>query len=106
VNRTAERVARNDATFRAANEEIAQSAAGMDLERMPVICECAEERCTAIVRITPAEYETVRADPTHFINAPGHESNAGPHAVVVERKDGYVVVQKVGDAAAIVKELR
>jgi hypothetical protein len=48
----------------------------------------------------------VRADPTHFINAPGHESNAGPHAVVVERKDGYVVVQKVGDAAAIVKELR
>jgi hypothetical protein len=26
--------------------------------------------------------------------------------VVVERKDGYVVVQKVGEAPAIVKELR
>jgi hypothetical protein len=30
--------------------------------------------CTTVVRVTPRQYEAVRADPRWFINAAGHES--------------------------------
>src|SRR6185437_10868514 len=100
---SAERVARNDATFREANEAIARSAAGVDIERVPFICECADERCTAIVRLSRAEYEEVRADPTHFINVPGHEASAGGYVTVIARRAGYDIVEKVGEAAVITR---
>jgi hypothetical protein len=96
----------NDATFREMNEGISDVAneEGMD-EGVPFLCECAEEACTEIVRLSLDEYEGVRADPTHFLNAPGHEIAAGPHGEVVERKDGYVVVRKTGRAAEVVEAL-
>jgi hypothetical protein len=99
------RVAKNDATFRNANEKIARAAEGTDVEQVPFICECADERCTEIVRLTLAEYEHVRADGRRFMKAPGHEVNAVPHARVIERHDGYLVVEKVGEAAEIAEEL-
>lgn len=44
---SAERIAQNDATFRAANEKIAASAEDYDLAgQVPFICECAEAGCT------------------------------------------------------------
>src|SRR4051794_37329338 len=44
----AERVARNNATFREANEGIAAKAQqlGLDAELIPFLCECVDERCT------------------------------------------------------------
>jgi hypothetical protein len=106
TERSAERVGRNDATFRAANERIGQMASAQTFpEQVPFICECAEESCTEIVRLSLEEYERVRAHPTHFLNAPGHESAAGPYCEVVERNEGYVVVRKKGRAAEIAAEL-
>jgi hypothetical protein len=106
TDRAAERVGRNDATFREANERISDTASreGMD-ERIPFLCECAEERCTEIVRLSLEEYEAVRANATHFLNAVGHEVAAGPHGEVVERNDGYVVVRKKGRAAEVAEAL-
>src|SRR3954467_3298137 len=102
MDRSAERVALNDATFRQANERISERAEAADMtEEIPFLCECAEESCSEIVRLSHAEYEGIRKDATHFLNAPGHEVAAGPHAEVVERKDGYVIVQKTGLAGEI-----
>ena len=42
-----ERIARNDSTFRDANEKIAKAAGEYELvEEVPFICECATESCT------------------------------------------------------------
>jgi hypothetical protein len=102
---SAERVAKNDATFREANEKIEAKAQELGIETVPFICECAEMACSEIVRLTFAEYEAIRADSTLFLNAPGHDVAAGPHGRVVSRHEGYVVVQKIGEAGEIVKEL-
>ena len=51
-----ERIARNDSTFRDANEKIAAAAGKYELvEKVPFICECATESCTLIVRLSLAE---------------------------------------------------
>jgi hypothetical protein len=103
----AERVGRNDATFRAANERIEKSALAFEFgaERIPFICECADERCTTVIGLTFDEYESIRAVPTHFLNAPGHHVAGGPHVRVVEDRGRYAVVEKLGEAARIVAEL-
>ncbi len=106
IDQSAERVARNDATFREANERISATAERQEMvDEIPFLCECAEEACTAIVRLSHEEYESVRADATHFLNAPGHEVAAGPYGEVIERNHRYVVVRKKGAAAEIVEDL-
>jgi hypothetical protein len=105
MDRTAERVARNDAIFRDANEQIARRAVVAGMSKIPFLCECAEEACTTILRLTIDEYEAVRADGRRFVVAPRHEDHAGGHAEVVGHGDGYVVVEKIGEAAAIVEAL-
>lgn len=101
----AERVGRNDATFRQANEMIEAAAQDTDFDTVPFICECAEERCMDVVMLTIAEYEHVRRDPTWFLNIPGHEVNAKGWGEVIERNGSHVVVQKIGEAGELVTEL-
>ena len=106
MDRSAERVARNDAIFREANERISDTAEAEEVtEEIPFLCECAEESCTEIVPLSQEEYESVRANATDFLNAIGHEVAAGPHGEVVERNHRYVVVRKRGAAAEIVEDL-
>ena len=103
---TAERVARNDAIFREANERIQNAAREYSIdEALPFICECALPTCQEIVRLDLAAYEAIRAVPTHFLNAPGHDKAAQGWATVVESRDGYDVVEKVGTAADLAAEL-
>ena len=104
-DRSAERVALNDATFRNANERIEEKAEELDVDPSPFLCECADEECSAVIRLSLAEYEEVRSEPTHFVNVPGHEVTAGPHAAVVAERAGYVIVEKLGVAADIVADL-
>jgi hypothetical protein len=49
--------------------------------------------------LTPAAYEDVRAIPTQFVVAPGHELPEIEE--VLFRSDGYQVVKKRGDAAEL-----
>jgi hypothetical protein len=105
-DRSAERVARNDATFREANEHIQDRAEQYGLEGLvPFICECAEESCTTIVPLTLEEYSHVRADSTHFLNVPGHQVAGQGHVRVVEEHDRYVIVEKLGLAGEITRRL-
>jgi hypothetical protein len=104
----AERVARNDARFREANEKILAAAESLDFtpdELLPFLCECADVLCTTVVQLTAREYERVRRTPVHFVNARGHESNAQGWVRVVVELDRYTIVEKVGDAGELAAEL-
>jgi len=101
-----ERIATNDATFRALNEQLSDAAAELGInERVPFICECAEASCTTIVRLSLAEYAEIRSHPTHFLNAPGHQVAAQGAARVIEERREYVIVEKIGRAAEVVRDL-
>ena len=94
------RVGLNEAVFREVNErlrDLNQTFTTLS-ERMDLICECSDTSCAEHLSMSPAEYETVRADARRFVVIPGHEE--GPNIErVVERHEGYNVVEKRGDAA-------
>lgn len=101
---TQERIARNQSTFREANERIEAAAGDIELSGpVPFICECANRDCVEILRLTLEEYEAVRRHPRRFINAPGHEADSVDAGAddVVECNGGYVVVDKIGVAGEI-----
>ena len=95
---TEERIAHNNATFREANENI-RNKVDRELPPMtviPFLCECPREDCRQLVPMSLETYAGVREQPTHFISAPGHEKEEGSGAVVVQRREKFVVVDKVG----------
>jgi hypothetical protein len=103
VERSVERAAANEARFREANEQIDEKVHELgSLDRpAPYLCECEEERCTTIVLLTAEEYEHVRGDPRRFVVAPGHQEDDQ----VVDRHDGFTVIEKTGEEGRIVEEL-
>jgi hypothetical protein len=103
---SAERVARNDAIFRGANDRIGSVAEELGARGpIPFVCECADPGCRTVVRLSIDEYQSIRRDPTLFINAVGHEESAAAHGELVARADGHVVVRKVGEAGRIAAAL-
>jgi hypothetical protein len=103
---TEERIARNDATFRVANERIAETAAEQRIDRLvPFICECAEPRCTEIIQLSMEEYRSVRAEPTQFLTVPDHEGGPASAARVVAENNRFVIVRKTGRAGEVAREL-
>jgi hypothetical protein len=91
-----ERIKANNARFRDANERIRDRAdeLGVEMERIPFLCECPIEECVEIVHLTPGEYGAVRENSTWFMTAVGHEVAERPVGEVVARRDGYVVIEK------------
>jgi len=95
-----QRVGHNEALFRDINERIeAGHWRDDDSETVAFRCECSMLGCNLLVEMTMAEYERVRASPRRFLLVPGHEI---PEVeVVVARGEGYVVVEKVGEAGRV-----
>lgn len=103
---TEKRIARNDATFREANEQIGAAAGIYGIEgAVPFICECADPACSEIVPLELRRYEEIRADSRHFLNVAGHEAAAQGAAVVIDKREAYVIVEKVGHAGDVVEAL-
>lgn len=101
-----ERIARNDAIFREANDRIGDAAEHHQVDmRVPFICECADSSCREIIPLMLADYAQIRSDPRHFLNVAGHEASAQGWVEVVARTDGHVTVEKLGQAGEIVEEL-
>jgi hypothetical protein len=101
-----ERIAKNDATFRGANERISGVVRTYGVHTtVPFICECADPACSEIVPLELDQYEEIRATPRHFVNIPGHQAAAQGAAVVVAERDGYVIVEKIGHAGDVVEAL-
>jgi hypothetical protein len=84
---------RNESIFREANERIAgrrdelEAVAGLT----PFLCECEDEACTAIMRISGADYAQVRRDPAYFVVVPGHPTRG---EATDHRGAGWVCVRK------------
>lgn len=94
-----ERIARNEVLFKQLNEQIRKLQPRE--ETLDAVCECGDERCFAHISIPTADYERLRSDKHRFAVVPGHEF---PEAeVVVERREGFLIVEKpeelVKDAA-------
>jgi hypothetical protein len=97
-----QRLAKNEALFRVANER----AAGWEErqgENRPesYYCECAETACREKVSLTRDEYERVRSDATHFFVVPGHQ--IPDIESVVETHEGWFVIEKAPETHEIVK---
>jgi hypothetical protein len=97
VNARDERLARNETIFREVNERVASVADNHLGEpiRYAFLCECSDTGCFERVDLTLGEYESVRATPTWFVIALGHELTEIEQ--VVRRNDEYQVVQKLGE---------
>jgi hypothetical protein len=91
----AARLARNEARFREINERVERDLEPLvdtQDELLPFVCECGRPNCTDTIRMSVAEYESVRSDATRFAIVSGHEIEDVED--VVERTDRYFVVQK------------
>jgi hypothetical protein len=89
------RLARNETLYREVNERVSELAEQFEAETdSPVgfICECGAADCTEPIPMILAEYEAIRAEPTHFAVLPGHE--LPEIESVVERHLAYLVVEK------------
>jgi hypothetical protein len=62
-----------------------------------ILCECGHSGCMEKIEIAADAYERVRRVPTRFLVKPGH-ATAGSERIV-EQAHGYLVVEKIGDAA-------
>jgi hypothetical protein len=99
------RAAQNQSLFRQVNERIEDLNDSFNV-LLPVgdwVCECADESCFQRMAMTVAEYEAVRAHPARFPVLPGHELL--DVEAVVERHEGYVVVEKLGAGGTFAAEV-
>src|SRR6476646_319217 len=95
------RLARNEVFFRETNEQLVREALGWHERKFDCICECSRLGCMKRLTVTTAEYERVRAGGDLFVVAPGHDDPS--IEVVVESFDGYLVVQKRGEAGEVAR---
>ena len=87
------RIARTESAFRRVNEGIAETAEFFGSDGTEFICECADAECQDRIEAPLEVYEDVRAEPTQFLVAEGHEIPAYEH--VRRRRRGYLIVEKV-----------
>jgi hypothetical protein len=63
-------------------------------QRIPFLCECADEACLATVALELSEYEDLHENSDVFVIAPGHSRVDGE--VVLHREDRFEQVEKRG----------
>jgi hypothetical protein len=92
-----QRIAANEDVFRGVNEGIARGQwPGDEDAPQGFRCECARLGCNVLVELSLREYERIRANPRHFVVAPGHE--LPDVETVVKAGQGYLVVEKTEEA--------
>jgi hypothetical protein len=98
-----ERLARNEAMFREANERAKEweERHRLDSEVELYFCECANAGCLEKVSLSKADYERVRSDSDRFVIVPGHEL---PEVeTVIERNQGWAIIEKAPEVSDIVE---
>jgi hypothetical protein len=94
-----QRIAQNELLFRAVNERIEELGEQWHHQFMDAVCECGDSECFGRVEMSAEEYRRLRGDERHFAVLPGHE--IPDVETVVERREGYLVVEKPADAKKI-----
>lgn len=97
-----ERLALNEALFRAANERMTDweerhRIAGTEL----YFCECADPECRQKVPLRESDYERVRRSSDHFFVVPGHEVDEVE--ILIESHEEWVVIQKKPEVREVVE---
>ena len=87
------RIARTESAFRHVNERIAETSETFSSGDAEFVCECADAECRERIEAPLHEYEEVRAEPTTFLVADGHEVPAYEH--VRKQRRGYLIVEKM-----------
>ena len=100
------RAAENEALFREVNERLMERKKDDPGWSLPSlwVCECAEETCTERIEMSPLQYEELRSEPTHFAVVPNEEHVSPDVERIVEKRDRYWLVEKIGEAAEIAEE--
>jgi hypothetical protein len=94
MDERAERIGKNEALFRRLNDRLKGIGESFSLvaDRGDFVCECGDQACTEAIQMPLAEYEQLRSNPKWFAVLPGHVI---PHVEsVIERRDGYDIVEK------------
>jgi hypothetical protein len=103
VDERQERIAKNETVFRAANRELADQEEGGGADQViEVLCECGRQGCSGVITLTVGDYDGVHSQDDRFVVLPRHESTEIEK--VVEERDGYLVVDKFGEAENIVEK--
>jgi hypothetical protein len=98
-----ERVARNEELFQEVNRHIERLEEKLgEPKTFAVLCECGKKRCLDTLEVEPAVYQRVRSNPLLFFVVPGHEDPDVER--VVEQTPAFLVVEKTGRAARVVRE--
>jgi hypothetical protein len=95
------KLAMNQSSFRSANERVRRAADSHRFrreDRVPFLCECADQSCREIVMLTIEDYEHIRSHATWFLLVAGHEDEDATQERIVDAERGYAVVEKVGSA--------
>jgi len=94
----AERVAHNEEAFRLINERI-EAGAEMHAVDQPISfhCECGNAHCDEAIRLLASDYKAIFHEPHRFVVVSDHVIPEVER--VVERREGYAVVEKTGEAA-------
>jgi hypothetical protein len=97
-------ILRRQLLFREVNEQIEHLAKRADGDgTVDLLCECGDGGCSAQLSIPVRAYDSLRSHPTRFLVKAGHERPDADD--VVERRDGYAVVEKTGSNARRAAEL-
>jgi hypothetical protein len=90
----ADRLKENEEVFKVANERLERVVAEQvgAAQRVPFLCECADEACMGKVDLRLEDYNEVRARPDYYVMLRDHTRSPGEE--VVARRDGYDITQK------------
>jgi len=80
--------------FREANQRLLDAVEDhvQEAQRVPFICECADDDCLGTVNVLPSEWEAVAAKPNHFLMEAGHQHSEGEEVMGSLR--GYEIARK------------
>ena len=84
----------NQMRFRRANEGLHDAVEDQvrEAQRVPFLCECADDDCFGTVNVTQSEWEAVAAKPNLFLMEAGHQHSEGEEVVGSLR--GYEIARK------------
>jgi|KBSMisStandDraft_5_1062788.scaffolds.fasta_scaffold194388_1 hypothetical protein len=101
-----ERTGENEALFREVNERLKERKEDNSAWALPSqwICECADPECTERIEMSLFEYEDLRSKTTHFAVAPSEEHVSLDVERIIDKLEGYWVVEKIGEAAEVAEE--
>jgi hypothetical protein len=97
------RLGANERLFREVNERINRIQEDFgQTHTFDIVCECGAQGCLERITLTHDAYTKLRANPRTFAIVPGHEAKDVEY--IIERNEGYYVVEKKPGIPAAIAE--